>query len=102
VTAIPVRWLTVFLDVPASVFERERSFWTALTGWEGQGGARSAQPVRLELRRAGLDDRVTGQLAFACADRERLAGRHAAAGARILAVLPARPRWPIPSAGCTA
>jgi hypothetical protein len=76
------------LDVPASVFERERSFWTALTGWEGQGGARSAQPVRLELRRAGLDDRVTGHLAFACADRERLAARHAAAGARILAVLP--------------
>jgi hypothetical protein len=90
------------LDVPASVFEHERSFWTALTGWEGQGGARSAQPVRLELRRAGLDDRVTGHLAFACADRERLAGRHAAAGARILAVLPGETRWPIPSAGCTA
>ena len=76
------------LDVPASVFERERSFWAALTGWEGQGGDRSALPVRLELRRAGLDDRVTGHLAFACADRERLARRHAAAGARILAVLP--------------
>jgi hypothetical protein len=76
------------LDVPASVFERERSFWTALTGWEGQGGDRSALPVRLELRRAGLDDRVTGHFAFACADRERLAGRHAAVGARILAVLP--------------
>ena len=87
-TAIPVRWLTVFLDVPAGVFERERSFWAALTGWEGQGGDRSAQPVRLELRRSGLDDRVTGHLAFACAGRERLAGRHAAAGARILAVLP--------------
>ena len=76
------------LDVPASVFERERSFWAALTGWEGQGGDRSALPVRLELRRAGLDDRVTGHLAFACADRRALAARHAAAGARILAVLP--------------
>jgi hypothetical protein len=76
------------LDVPASVFERERSFWTALTGWAGQGGARSAQPVRLELRRAGLDDPVTGHLTFACADRRALAARHAAAGARILAVLP--------------
>jgi hypothetical protein len=31
---------------------------------------------------------VTGHLAFGCADRERLASRHAAAGARILAVLP--------------
>jgi Glyoxalase-like domain len=61
-----------WLDAPAGEVERERSFWTALTGWEGQGGARSAQPVRLELRRAGLDDRVTGHLAFA----------------RVLAVLP--------------
>jgi hypothetical protein len=41
VTAIPVRWLTFWLDVPAGSFERERSFWTALTGWEGQDGARS-------------------------------------------------------------
>jgi hypothetical protein len=77
-----------WLDVPAGSFERERSFWTALTGWEGQDGARSALPVRLELRRAGLDDRVTGHLAFACADRRAVAARHAAAGARILAVLP--------------
>jgi Glyoxalase-like domain len=77
-----------WLDVPEDDFERERSFWAALTGWEGQDGARSALPVRLELRRAGLDDRVTGQLAFACTDRRALAARHAAAGARILAVLP--------------
>ena len=77
-----------WLDIPAGVYERERSFWSALTGWEGQDGARSALPVRLELRRASLDDRVTGHLAFACADRRALAARHAAAGARILAVLP--------------
>jgi hypothetical protein len=77
-----------WLDVPAGGFERERSFWSALTRWEGQDGARSALPVRLELRRTGLDDRVTGHLAFACADRRALAARHAAAGARILAVLP--------------
>ena len=77
-----------WLDVPEGGFERERSFWAALTGWEGQGGGRSALPVRMELRRAGLDDRVTGHLAFACADRRALAARHAAAGARILAVLP--------------
>jgi hypothetical protein len=44
--------------------------------------------VRLELRRAEPGDRVAGHLAFACVDRERLAARHAAAGARILAVLP--------------
>ena len=76
------------LDVPANLFERERSFWSALTGWEGQDGARSALPVRLELRRADLDDRVSGHLAFGCADRRAVAARHAAAGARILAVLP--------------
>jgi hypothetical protein len=77
-----------WLDVPEDDFERERSFWAALTGSEGQTRARSALPVRLELRRAGLDDRVTGHLAFACADRRALAARHAAADARILAVLP--------------
>jgi Glyoxalase-like domain len=88
VTAIPVRWLTVFLDFPAGSFGAGVAFWAALTGWEGQGGDRSALPVRLELRRAGLDDRVTGHLAFGCADRRALAARHAAAGARILAVLP--------------
>jgi hypothetical protein len=88
VTALPVRWLTVFMDFPAGAFERERSFWSALTGSEGQDRARSALPVRLELRRAGLDDRVTGHLAFGCADRRAVAARHAAAGARILAVLP--------------
>jgi hypothetical protein len=77
-----------WLDVPEGGFEHERSFWAALTGSEGQDGARSALPVRLELRRASLDDRVTGHLAFACADRRALAARHAAAGARIRAVLP--------------
>jgi hypothetical protein len=77
-----------WLDGPEGGFERERSFWAALIGRERQGGGRSALPVRLELRRAGLDDRVTGHLAFACADRRALAAQHAAAGARILAVLP--------------
>jgi len=77
-----------WLDVPEDDFERERLFWAALTGREGQTRGRSALPVRLELRRAGLDDRVTGHLAFGCADRRAVAARHAAAGARILAVLP--------------
>ena len=31
---------------------------------------------------------MTGRLGFGCDDRRALAGRHAAAGARILAVLP--------------
>jgi hypothetical protein len=59
-------------------------------------------PVRLGFRRAGPDDPVTGHTGFACADRRRLAARHAAAGARILAVLPTRLRWPTPPAAGTA
>ena len=82
-TAIPVRWLTV--DAPASEVERERSFWTALIGWEGQDGARS---VRLGFERSDDAGPVTGRLGFSCDDRRALTGRHAAAGARILAVLP--------------
>ncbi len=74
-----------WLDVPASVFERERSFWAALTGWEGQDGARS---VRLGFERSDSAGAVTGRLGFSCTDPERLAARHATAGARILAVLP--------------
>jgi hypothetical protein len=74
-----------WLDVPAGSFERERSFWTALTGWEGQDGARS---VRLGFERSDGAGPVTGRLGFSCTDPEQLAARHAAAGARILAVLP--------------
>jgi hypothetical protein len=73
------------LDIPAGIFERERSLWTALTGWEGQDGARS---VRLGFERCDDAGPVTGRLGFGCDDRRALAGRHAAAGARILAVLP--------------
>jgi hypothetical protein len=85
------------LDIPAGAFERERSFWSALTGWEVQTGVRSESaclnrpagiPVRLGFQRADPGDRVTGHIDFACADRERLAARHVAAGARILAALP--------------
>jgi hypothetical protein len=43
VTVVPVRWLTVFLDFPAGSFGAGVTFWAALTGWEGQGGDRSAQ-----------------------------------------------------------
>jgi hypothetical protein len=73
------------LDIPAGTFEREHSFWTALTGWEGQDGARS---VRLGFQPCDDASPVTGRLGFSCTDRERQAARHATAGARILAVLP--------------
>jgi glyoxalase superfamily protein len=88
------------LDIPAADYDRECSFWSALTGCELRAGSRpefcslarpEGMPVRLLLQR--LDDapaggRVTGHVDFACADRRRLAGAHAAAGARILAEYP--------------
>jgi len=54
-TAVPVRWLTVFLDFPAASFGAGVAFWREVTG-SGLSPARGAG--------------------------------HAAAGARILAVLP--------------
>jgi len=84
------------LDIPAGAFARECSFWAALTGWDLRPGARPefayldrpvAIPVRLLFQRrdhADPLDQVTGHVDFACASRELLAARHAAAGARIL------------------
>ena len=80
-------------------------FTFCLVRWHGEGivpgpvqaGARSesacldrpaGMPVRPGFRRAGPDDPVTGRTGFSGADCRRLAARHAAAGARILAVLP--------------
>lgn len=60
-----VRWLTVFLDFPAGsfgarAFEREVSFWSALTGWELQTGARS-ESACLD-RPAGIPVRILAAL----------------------------------------
>jgi hypothetical protein len=86
------------LDAPPRLFEAEVAFWAALTGWEARAGSRAefrslvrpaALPVRLLFQR--LDDdaaRVTGHLDFACDDRDRLAARHTAAGARVVATFP--------------
>jgi hypothetical protein len=88
------------LDIPAADFERECSFWAALTGGSPRPGALAefsylarpeGSPVRLLFQRreqAAPGDRVTGHVDFACADRQRLAGVHAAAGARVLAEFP--------------
>jgi Glyoxalase-like domain len=85
------------LDIPASDFDRERSFWAALTGISPATGSRpeftvlprpEGIPVRLLLQRrsdAAPGDRVTGHVDFACADRQRLADAHTGAGARALA-----------------
>ena len=88
------------LDIPPAAFDRECAFWAALTGWDLRPGGRpefayldrpAGLPVRLLFQRrdsAGQGDRVTGHVDFACADRQRLAGRHAAAGARIVKAFP--------------
>lgn len=88
------------LDIPPAAFDRECAFWAALTGWDLRSGARpefayldrpAPMPARLLFQRrdgAGPRDRVSGHVDFACADRQRLAARHAAAGARILSEFP--------------
>ncbi len=88
------------LDIPPDAFERECSFWAALTGWEARPSTlpeftRLDQPVpvpvRLLLQRrdhAGPLDQVTGHVDFASARRDLLARRHAASGARVLTEFP--------------
>jgi Glyoxalase-like domain len=88
------------LDIPAAGYDRECSFWAALTGVPPRTGALpeftvlprpEGIPVRLLLQRradAAPGDLVTGHVDFACADRRRLADAHVAAGARVLSEFP--------------
>ena len=88
------------LDIPAGDFDRECSFWAALTGGSTRSGGRpefrvlprgDRIGVRLLVQRrdeSAPGDRVTGHVDFACADRRVLAAAHTAAGARILATFP--------------
>lgn len=92
------------LDIPAADYERECSFWSALSGYELRATVRpefsiltraEGIPVRLLLQRrdhAEPGERVTGHVDFACEDRQRLAAAHTAAGARIVA---GYPRWTV-------
>lgn len=88
------------LDIPPDAFERECSFWAALTRWELRSGSRpeaayldrpAGMPVRLHFQRrdtAGPHDHVSAHVDFACTDRQGLAEVHAAAGARVGSVFP--------------
>jgi hypothetical protein len=85
------------LDIPPGAFDRECSFWAGLTGWELRTGVRpefaflerpQGMPARLLLQRraeAGEGDGVTGHIDFACAEPARLAQRHVASGAQVIA-----------------
>jgi len=96
----PSRLDQLCLDIPPDAYERECSFWAALTGWELRSGGRPefayldrpAQiPLRLLLQRkesAGSPGQVTGHVDVACAGREHLASRHVASGARVVSVFP--------------
>jgi len=82
------------LDVPASRWDAETAFWSALTGWELRASdvpgfsylVRPADiPLRVLLQR--LDDEegpVRGHVDLACADRSADVGRHVAAGATVV------------------
>ena len=84
------------LDIPPDAYDAECAFWAALTGWGLRWGGRpefaylerpDQFPVRLLLQRrdsAGERDHIFAHIDFACADRDRLAERHAASGAQIL------------------
>ncbi len=87
---------TLCLDVPPAQFQRECSFWTALTGWEpgpapvpGFTGLRppAGMPARLLLQRldsAAPGQRVRAHVDFACSARERAVGWHAGLGAQVV------------------
>ncbi len=86
----------VCLDIPPAHLEGEVAFWSDLTGWELRHGAATeffvlrrpaGQPIRLLLQR--LDDDpgtgVTAHLDLAAGDeRDEVAQRHVALGARLL------------------
>lgn len=98
----PVRWPTghrslldqVCLDVAAGAFDREVTFWVALTGWEPRTSSVSGdfvplarppeQPWRFLLQRT-RDDRptTTAHLDLATDDRRAEVERHVALGATV-------------------
>lgn len=88
------------LDVPPAQYEREVSFWAALTGWAAWAtpvpectfltGA-AEMPAGLLLQRRQIvapGDRVGGQVGLKCADMRRTADWHASLGARVTAMYP--------------
>ncbi len=90
---------TLCLDVPPAEFDRECSFWAALTGWEARPArvpgftflsGQSGMPIRLLLQRldgSAPGQRVRGHVDFGCTDRLAV-GRHVALGARITGTFP--------------
>jgi hypothetical protein len=88
------------LDIPPGSYERECSFWAALSGWELRQGSLpefaylerpAGMPARLLLQRrqiASARDRVSAHVDFSCDDPSRLAQRHIVTGGKILGTFP--------------
>ncbi|MGW6059580.1 VOC family protein [Streptomyces sp. NPDC055189] len=82
----------VCLDVPPSVWEAEKAFWPAFTGWSDRPGSRPEfhlveptprLPIRILLQR--LDAGPAGaHLDFSCSDLDADAVRHEGLGAEVV------------------
>lgn len=87
------------LDIPAPLVDRERAFWSALTGWPVAGDTAlelvplarpDGMPVRLLLQQLGEDDGrtvVTAHVDVAAAgpDRDDVVAEHVDLGAQVVA-----------------
>ena len=81
----------VCLDISPALYEVEKDFWTAFTGWEPKAGARPeftllrpppGLPIRILLQRLGSDRAASAHLDLACSDIEATRGWHEQLGAR--------------------
>jgi hypothetical protein len=97
----PARWAVhqrslvdqICLDIPSGQFDRECSFWQAVTGWEprpgGEGFRSLARPLGIPLRlllqcRHDDDGPCRAHLDLACDDYGAEADRHVALGATVV------------------
>lgn len=80
----------VCLDVPPALFEAEKAFWPALTGWSDRPGSRPEfhlvepdprLPIRILLQRLDADGPAGAHLDFSCSDLDADRVRHERLGA---------------------
>ncbi len=81
----------VCLDIAPALYDVEKQFWAALTGWELHPGARPefnllrpppVLPVRILLQRLGSDRACSAHVDLACSDIEATRVWHEQLGAR--------------------
>ncbi|MEV8022846.1 VOC family protein [Streptomyces sp. NPDC086554] len=78
------------LDVPPGVWEAEKTFWPAFTGWSSHPGSRpefhlvespARLPIRILLQRLDADGPAGAHLDFSCSDLDAARVRHEKQGA---------------------